>query len=167
VRALVLHETAGPEALRLEDLPPPAAPDGTTAIEVHAAGIGFVDWLVTRGEYQIAPPLPFVPGIEVAGTAGDRRVAATVPFGAFAEIAVAPDFAVFELPGEMSFAQGAAMVTNYQTAHLALTRRGRRGGRDPGRQGAGRRPGGRDRLGRVADRHRAGGGRRRRPSGRR
>ena len=125
MRALVLHETTGPEALRLEDLPPPAAPGGTTAIEVHAAGIGFVDWLVTRGEYQIAPPLPFVPGIEVAGMAGDRRVAATVPFGAFAEAAVAPDFAVFELPGEMSFAQGAAMVTNYQTAHLALTRRGR------------------------------------------
>jgi NADPH2:quinone reductase len=125
VRALVLHETTGPEALRLEDLPAPAAPAGTTAIEVHAAGIGFVDWLVTRGEYQITPPLPFVPGIEVAGLAGDRRVAATVPFGAFAETAVAPDFAVFELPGEMSFAQGAAMVTNYQTAHLALTRRGR------------------------------------------
>jgi NADPH2:quinone reductase len=125
VRALVLHDTTGPGALRLEEMADPSAPDGTERIEVRAAGIGFVDWLVTRGEYQITPPLPFVPGIEVAGMAGDRRVAATVPFGAFAEQAVAPSFAVFELPGAMSFAQGAAMVTNYQTAHLALTRRGR------------------------------------------
>lgn len=125
MRALVLHETTGPDGLRLEDFPAPDAPDGTVAIEVHAAGIGFVDWLVTHGEYQISPPLPFVPGIEVAGVVDGRRVAATVPFGAFAEIAVAPAFLVFELPDAMSFAEGAAMVTNFQTAHLGLARRGR------------------------------------------
>lgn len=125
MRALVLHDTTGPDGLRLEDFPAPEAPDGTMAIEVHAAGIGFVDWLVTRGEYQISPPLPFVPGIEIAGVVDGRRVAATVPFGAFAEVAVAPAFLVFELPDEMSFAEGAAMVTNFQTAHLGLARRGR------------------------------------------
>jgi NADPH2:quinone reductase len=126
VRALVLHDTTGPEALRLEDdFPAPEAPDGMVAVEVHAAGIGFVDWLVTKGEYQIRPPLPFVPGIEVAGIADGRRVCATVAFGAFAETAVAPAFTVFELPDALSFAQGAAMVTNYQTAHLGLLRRGR------------------------------------------
>ena len=125
MRALVLHDTTGPDGLVLEDTAEPAAPDGTVAIEVHAAGIGFVDWLITRGEYQIRPPLPFVPGIEVAGVAGGRRVAATVPNGGFAEVAVAPAFLVFDLPDAMTFAQGAAMVTNFQTAHLALTRRGR------------------------------------------
>lgn len=66
-----------------------------------------------------------MPGIEVAGTVGGRRVCATVAFGGFAEVALAPEFVVFDLPDAMSFAQGAAMVTNYQTAHLALTRRGR------------------------------------------
>ena len=125
MRALVLDELTGPGALRLTDLPEPEAPDGTVAVEVHAAGIGFVDWLVTRGEYQIRPPLPFVPGIEVAGLRDGRRVAATVTFGAFAETAIAPAFTVFDLPDAMSFAQGAAMVTNYQTAHLGLARRGR------------------------------------------
>lgn len=126
MRALVLHETTGPEALRLEeDFPSPEPVDGLVAIDVHAAGIGFVDWLVTKGEYQIRPPLPFVPGIEVAGVAGGRRVCATVAFGAFAETALAPAFTVFDLPDELSFAQGAAMVTNYQTAHLGLLRRGR------------------------------------------
>jgi NADPH2:quinone reductase len=54
-----------------------------------------------------------------------RRVAATVPFGAFAERAVAPEFVVFELPDAMSYPEAAAMVVNHQTAHLALTRRGR------------------------------------------
>jgi NADPH2:quinone reductase len=125
VRALVLHDTTGPDALRLEDFPAPAPAEGLVEIEVHAAGIGFVDWLVTRGEYQIRPPLPFVPGIEVAGVAEGRRVAASVPFGAFAETAVAPAIVAFEMPDAMTFVQGAAMVTNYQTAHLALLRRGR------------------------------------------
>lgn len=125
MRALVLDDLTGPGALRLDELPDPEAPDGTVAIEVHAAGIGFVDWLVTRGEYQVRPPLPFVPGIEVAGVADGVRVAATVPFGGFAERAVAPAFVVFPLPEAMTFAQGAAMVTNFQTAHLALSRRGR------------------------------------------
>lgn len=122
----MLHDTTGPEALRLEqDAAEPERPEGTTRIEVHAAGVGFVDWLVTRGEYQIRPPLPFVPGIEVAGMVDGRRVAATVAFGGFAEIAVAPSFLVFDLPDDLSFAHGAAMVTNFQTAHLALVRRGR------------------------------------------
>lgn len=125
MRALLLGDITGPEALELQDAEEPQAPAGTTRIEVHAAGVGFVDWLVTRGEYQIRPPLPFVPGIEVAGVLDGRRVAATVGFGAFAETAVAPAFTVFDLPDAMSFAQGAAMVTNYQTAHLALARRGR------------------------------------------
>ena len=125
MRALVLHDTTGPEALCLQEHDEPAAPDGTVAIEVHAAGMGFVDWLVTKGEYQIRPELPFVPGIEVAGVLDGRRVCATVAFGGFAETAVAPAFCVFDLPDAMSFAQGAAMVTNFQTAHLGLLRRGR------------------------------------------
>jgi len=136
VRALLLRETSGPDALRLEDVPEPEAPGGdAVTIDVHAAGVGFVDWLVTRGEYQIAPELPFVPGIEVAGTvrsaphgsglAPGDRVAASTPFGAFAEIALAPAFTTFPLPDAMGFDVAAAMVTNYQTAHLALWRRGR------------------------------------------
>ena len=125
MRALVLHDTTGPGALRLEDVDEPAAVDGMVAVDVHAAALGFVDWLITRGEYQIRMPLPFVPGTEVAGTIDGRRVAATVAFGGLAERALAPAFVVYDLPDAMTFAQGAAMVTNYQTAHLALRRRGR------------------------------------------
>lgn len=134
VRALLLRETTGPDALRLEDIPEPAA-DGLVLIDVHAAGVGFVDLLVTRGEYQITPPLPFVPGLEVAGFVrsapagsglrpGDR-VAATTPFGGFAEVAVAPAFMTFPVPDDMSFDVAAGFVVNHHTAHLGLVRRGR------------------------------------------
>src|SRR3954464_8012695 len=112
MRALLLRECGGPSALTLEDVPEPEAADGMVLIDVRAAGVGFVDMLVTRGEYQIRPPLPFVPGIEAAGTirsapAGSglqvgQRVAATMPYGAFAEVAAAPAFLAFPLPDSVS-----------------------------------------------------------------
>ncbi len=136
MRALVLHELSGPPGLRFEpDWPEPQSADGLVLIDVHSAGAGFVDWLVTRGEYQVRPDLPFVPGIEVAGVvreaadgaavaAGDR-VVATVAFGGFAEVAAAPAFLVFPLPDGVGMDAGGGFVINYQTAHLALARRGR------------------------------------------
>ncbi|HVP03891.1 MAG TPA: NADPH:quinone oxidoreductase family protein [Solirubrobacteraceae bacterium] len=135
MRALLLRELTGPAGLRVEDVPEPEAVEGLVVLDVHAAGAGFVDMLVTRGEYQIRPELPFVPGIEAAGVvrsapagsglhAGDR-VAATTAFGAFAEVAVAPAFVTFPIPDDMSFEVAAGMVVNYQTAHLGLVRRGR------------------------------------------
>ena len=135
MRALLLRETGGPDALALEDLPDLDPDPSLVLIEVHAAGVGFVDMLVSRGEYQIRPELPFVPGIEVAGVVlrapegshvlpGDR-VAATTPFGGFAELAAAPDVLTFPLPGDMPFDVAAGMLVNYQTAHLGLWRRGR------------------------------------------
>lgn len=127
MRALVVHEPTGPDALRLEEVEEPAAQDGLALIDVHAAGVGFVDLLVARGEYQIRPDPPFVPGIEVAGVRRDtgERVCATTLFGGFAEVAAAPAFLTFPIPDTMPFDVAAALVVNYQTAHLALTRRGR------------------------------------------
>jgi NADPH2:quinone reductase len=135
MRALLLESADGPDALRLADVDEPAGGEGLVRIEVHAAGVGFVDMLVSRGEYQIKPELPFVPGIEVAGvvleapagaalSAGDR-VAATTAFGGFAEVAVAPAMLTFALPDGMAFEAAAGFVVNHQTAHLALKRRGR------------------------------------------
>src|SRR5690242_15268184 len=96
VRALMLESETGPAGLRLADVDEPDAADGTVLIEVSAAGVGFVDHLICRGEYQIRPPLPFVPGLEVAGivrSAPDgsgfeagMRVAAGTAFGGWAEL---------------------------------------------------------------------------------
>jgi NADPH2:quinone reductase len=108
-------------------------------VEVHAAGVSFPELLQTRGEYQLKPPLPFVPGSEVAGivrsapegagvAAGDRVVAFTV-LGGWADVAVAPEHLVFALPEALDLAEGAGLILNYHTAYFALGLRGRlRGG---------------------------------------
>jgi NADPH2:quinone reductase len=141
MRALQITELTGPDtALKLVDIdePPaehPLTPGGGVVVDVHVAGVSFPEVLQTRGEYQFKPPLPFVPGSEVGGVvrsapegaavkAGDR-VAAFSMLGAFAEVAVAPEFLTFKLPDRLDFAQGAALILNYHTAYFALKLRGR------------------------------------------
>ena len=146
MRAVQIVELSGPAgALRLLDLPEPESssnplsPEGGVVIDVHAAGVSFPEVLQTRGEYQLKPPLPFVPGSEVAGVvrsapagtggpavrAPGERVAAFCALGGFAEVAVAPPFLTFPLPDVLDFAQGAALILNYHTAYFALALRGR------------------------------------------
>ncbi len=135
MRALLLRETVGPAGLTLEDVPVPEGGDGLVLIDVHAAGVGFVDMLITKGEYQIKLPLPFVPGSEVAGTVRQapegsalqvgQRVAAMVPSGGYAEVVATPEILTFPLPDAVDDATAAGMVINAGTAHLGLERRGR------------------------------------------
>jgi NADPH:quinone reductase len=141
MKAIQIVDLTGPEsALELVDLPEPEpthmlSPDAGVVVDVHCAGVAFPELLQTRGAYQIKPPLPFVPGSEVAGIvrsapdgatvkAGDR-VAAFCALGGFAETAVAPPFLTFALPDELDFAQGAGLILNYHTAHFSLVLRGR------------------------------------------
>lgn len=143
MRAIQIAELSGPDsALRYVELPAPEpahplSPSGEqpVVVEVHAAGVSFPEVLQTRGEYQLRPPLPFVPGSEVGGVvvsappnnglaAGDRVAAFTV-LGGFAETAVAPAAFTFKLPERLDFAQGAGLVLNYHTAYFALRTRGR------------------------------------------
>ncbi|HEY4996411.1 MAG TPA: NADPH:quinone oxidoreductase family protein [Solirubrobacteraceae bacterium] len=141
MKAIQIVEESGPDsALALVELPEPEAshmltPGEGVLVEVHTAGVSFPELLQTRGQYQMKPPLPFVPGSEVAGVvlsapdsadvaAGDR-VAAFCALGGFAETAVAPAFFTFKLPDSMDFAQGAGLVLNYHTAYFSLALRGR------------------------------------------
>src|SRR4051794_12298379 len=133
MRALQITELTGPDgALSLVDIPEPEpshmlTPGSGVIVDVHAAGVSFPEVLQTRGEYQFKPDLPFVPGSEVGGIARDsgKRVAAMCMIGGFAEVAVAPEHLVFELPDELDFAQGASLVLNYHTAWFCLVLRGR------------------------------------------
>ena len=141
MRAIQIVEESGPDsALALVELPEPEpshmlTPGAGVVVEVHAAGVSFPELLQTRGQYQMKPPLPFVPGSEVGGVVlsapegasvgpGDR-VAAFCALGGFAETAVAPEFFTFALSPELDFAQGAALILNYHTAYFALLLRGR------------------------------------------
>src|SRR3954447_18475817 len=133
MRAVQITELTGPDsALKLVDLPEPEAshmltPGSGVIVDVHAAGVSFPEVLQTRGEYQFKPELPFVPGSEVGGVVREtgQRVAAMTMLGAFAEVAVAPEFLVFPLPDELDFAQGASLILNYHTAYFSLVLRGR------------------------------------------
>ena len=110
-------------------------PGSGVLVDVHAAGVSFPELLQTRGQYQLKPELPFVPGSEVAGivrSASDDadvregdRVSAFCALGGFAETAVAPTFFTFPLDEALDFAQGAGLILNYHTAYFALAMRGR------------------------------------------
>ncbi len=135
MRALMLRETTGPSGLHLEDVAEPEAADDMVLVDVHAAGVGYVDMLITKGEYQVKLPLPFVPGSEIAGTvrrapAGSalqvgQRVAAMTLSGGFAEVAAVPEMLTVPVPDPVDDVTAAGMVINAGTAHLGLKRRGR------------------------------------------
>jgi NADPH2:quinone reductase len=140
MRAVQIQELEGPGSIKLVDIDEPGpqhmlAPDGGVIVDVEAAGVSFPEVLQTRGQYQLKPELPFVPGSEVAGTVREApdgadvkpgdRVAAMCMLGGFAETAVAPPWLTFKLPDELDAAQGAGLVLNYHTAYFALKIRGR------------------------------------------
>jgi NADPH2:quinone reductase len=141
MRAIQIVEESGPDgALALVELPEPEpshmlTPGEGVVVEVHCAGVSFPELLQTRGEYQLKPPLPFVPGSEVAGIVSSApagaqvkegdRVAAFCALGGFAETAVAPEFFAFPLASALDFAQGAGLILNYHTAYFSLALRGR------------------------------------------
>jgi NADPH2:quinone reductase len=141
MRAIQITAESGPDsALALVDLPEPEpshmlTPGEGVVVDVHVAGVSFPELLQTRGEYQMKPPLPYVPGSEVGGIVrsapegasvkpGDR-VAAFCALGGWAGTAVAPEFFTFPLSPELDFAQGAGLILNYHTAYFSLAMRGR------------------------------------------
>ncbi|MCI0430991.1 MAG: NADPH:quinone oxidoreductase family protein [Rhodospirillales bacterium] len=131
MRAVICRALGGPEGLALDELPAPATGPGQVMIDVHAAGVNFADILMVAGQYQEKPPLPFVPGLEVAGTVRAigpgvkrltprQRVMAVLDHGGFAEQAVAPESDVFPIPDTMDFVTAAGFPIAYGTAYGAL-----------------------------------------------
>ena len=134
MRAAQVSTLDGPAGVEVVDVPDPDGGSGVV-IEVAAAGVCFPDVLLTRGQYQVVPDLPFVPGSEVAGRVrsapagsgfgvGDR-VAAFPFLGGFAELVEADAAMVFPLPDDVPYESGAALPMNYLTCHFALRERGR------------------------------------------
>jgi NADPH2:quinone reductase len=134
MRAVRVHELTGPTALRVDEVPDLTPGAGQIVIDVRAAGVNFPDILITRGQYQFKPALPFSPGGEVAGTVraigsgvttvkpGDR-VATTMLYGGYAEQVCVPEPAAVKLPDSVSFEVGAATLLTYLTTYHALVDR--------------------------------------------
>jgi NADPH:quinone reductase len=105
----------------------------SVVIDVRAAGVCFPDLLLTKGEYQLKLPPPFVPGMETAGvvrsapdTSGfqvGERVSAFGVLGGYAERVAVPVGNVVRSPAELDDAQAVSLLVNYNTMYFALARR--------------------------------------------
>lgn len=130
MRAVRVHETGGPEVLRLDEIEKPEPGEGEARVRVAAAGVNYIDTYHRAGAYPLA--LPFVPGVEAAGTVdavgpgvddlaeGDRVAFAGSP-GAYAEAVVVPADRLVRLPDEVEFETAAALMLQGMTAHYLAT----------------------------------------------
>ncbi|MBM3647456.1 MAG: NADPH:quinone oxidoreductase family protein [Alphaproteobacteria bacterium] len=131
MRALVCHAYGPIETLKVEEVSLPEPKAGEVLIRVGAAGVSFAALLGVQGKHQNKPPLPYVPGNELAGhivklgsgvthlTVG-QRVMTGVSQGAYAEYAVAIAANVLPIPETMPYAQATNFPTLYPTAYGAL-----------------------------------------------
>lgn len=134
--AIFVREFGDPELLELRAADPGSPGPGQVRVAVHTVGVGYADILVVTGEYQLKPPLPFVPGSEFSGVVeavgedvdpalvGQRICGATF-IGAFGQTIIMPVGSIVPLPDPMSFAEGATFLTSYSTAYYALALRGK------------------------------------------
>lgn len=105
-------------------MPDPEAGDGQVVVRVRAAGVNFLDVLVRQGRYPQAPPLPTVPGSEVAGEVDGRRVMALprASGGGYAELVVVDEGLLVSLPEQATYEEGASFLLTFLTAWIPLTR---------------------------------------------
>jgi NADPH:quinone reductase len=133
MKACVVQELSGPSGLVYTDVDDVVGNDDTLVIEVRAAGVCFPDLLLSKGEYQLKLPPPFIPGMEAAGMVhwapeesefrvGDR-VSAFGVLGGYAEKVIAPVANVTRSPAELDDAEAVSLLVNYNTVYFALARR--------------------------------------------
>ena len=112
MRALVCEAYGPIDSLKIADVPVPEPKAGEVLLRVGAAGVSFAAMLGVQGKHQNKPPLPYIPGNEMAGhivklgagvtnVAVGQRVATGVSQGAFAEYAVATAENVVPIPETM------------------------------------------------------------------
>jgi NADPH:quinone reductase len=135
MKALVVEELAPDYAgCVLKEIPTPDPGPGEVLVETRAAAVNFPDLLQTRGEYQHKPPLPFIPGLEMAGVVarvgegvtrwkpGDAVVGGA-RIGGFSDMALTFAQGLRPKPERFSFGQAAGFGAAYLTAYVSLVRR--------------------------------------------
>ncbi|MEV8266814.1 NADPH:quinone oxidoreductase family protein [Microbacterium sp. NPDC076911] len=121
------------DALSLESIAIPVAGPSEVLLRVRAVAANFPDVLLCRGEYQVKPELPFVPGVELVGEVvavgaevdqfaiGDRVMGSKI--GVLAEYAAVPASDVWAVPASLTDAEASGVTIAYQTAWFGLHRR--------------------------------------------
>jgi NADPH:quinone reductase len=138
MRAILCNTFDGIKALNLAEVAEPQPAADEVLIDVHAASVSYMDYLMACGGYQMRPALPYVPGTDAAGVVvacGDKvtrfragdRVSCGSWFGGFAERMVAKEASTTNLPDSVDFVVGARLRHAYLTAWYALIERARLG----------------------------------------
>ena len=128
------------DVLTLAEVPDPVPGPGQVLVRVLGAAANFPDVLMCRGGYQVRPPLPYIPGIELCGEVvaagpevtgiapGDRLIGGPVTGsggGAFAELTLMNAATALPAPDGLDDAEAAAFFVTYQTGWFGLHRRAR------------------------------------------
>lgn len=131
MKAIICQSFDHPSNLTLSETEAPALADHEVLIDIAATGLGYVDALTVSGLYQIKPPLPFIPGNEIAGTVievgafvqtlkvGDRVLAMPSNGGLAEQISLSASRCLV-IPDHLSFSAAASFLVNYCTAHHGL-----------------------------------------------
>ena len=135
MKAIRVSEYGGPSVLKLEEIPAPQPGQGQVLVRNHAVGVNPVDTYLRSNTDNRGPKLPYTPGSDASGVveavgpgvtsvkAGDRVYVGGSVTGAYAEMSLCNEAQVHPLPGNVTFAQGAAMNVPYATAFHALIHR--------------------------------------------
>jgi NADPH:quinone reductase len=136
MRAVLCTAFEGIKSLSIGETSEPRPKPGEVLIDVHAASVSYMDYLMISGGYQMRPSLPYVPGTDAAGVivavgnevdgfrAGDR-VACGGWYGAFAERMTANASRTRRIPDNIDFVAGSTLLHIYLTAYYALIDRAR------------------------------------------
>lgn len=136
MKACVVQRLSGPDGMvytDVDDVADDAEAQGNVVIDVRAAGVCFPDLLLSKGEYQLKLPPPFVPGMEAAGVVRSappgsgfkvgERVSTFGILGGYAEQVAVPAANVMRSPAELDDAEAVSLLVNYNTMYFALARR--------------------------------------------
>ncbi len=141
MKIIQLRQPGGPEVLEYADVPMPEPGPSQVRVRAHAIGVGKPDVLIRQGSYKWMPPLPAVPGNELAGVVdavgadvlssllGQRVLVSSRELpqrgGCYAEAVCVPAEAVYALPDALSF-DDAVSAPNVQLAGALLYESGAR-----------------------------------------
>src|SRR4030095_10348256 len=136
MRAVLCTAFEGIKALKVGETSEPRPGPDEVLIDVHAASVSYMDYLMFCGRYQMRPKLPYVPGTDAAGVVvavgsdvdrfrpGDR-VTCEAWHGGFAERMTAKASRTARLPDNTDFVVGSTLLHIYLTAYYALVDRAR------------------------------------------
>jgi NADPH:quinone reductase-like Zn-dependent oxidoreductase len=131
MRQVWITKAGPPDVLEAREAPVPSPLPGEARIAVAAIGVNFADIMGRLGLYREAPPIPYIPGYEVAGridavgrevdeTLVGTDVIALLRSGGYSEYVCVPVEQTLPRPANLSPEQAAGLPVAFLTAYEAL-----------------------------------------------